>query len=96
MIFKTKMKRTLHLNDGFYWFIHFQKELSVKYTKMDLRNEKKAVLFRTILFNNICMNFMVLVYKKIYLCVQKIVKMLNGRKIIGNISINSDLLDLIG
>ena len=49
MIFKTKMKRTLHLNDDFYWFIHFQKELYEKYTKMDLRNEKKVVLFCTIL-----------------------------------------------
>ena len=48
MIFKTKMKRTLHLNDGFYWLFHFQKELYEKYTKMDLRNEKQEVLFSII------------------------------------------------
>ena len=45
MIFKTNMKRTLHLNDGFYWFIHFQKEFYKKYTKMDLRNEKRRSYF---------------------------------------------------
>ena len=57
MIFQTKMKRTLHFNVGFYWFIHFQNELYEKYTKMDLRNEKKAVFFFTILLNAFLIKF---------------------------------------